>query len=142
MPVNDENLKRKILPYNPKLKLVARNLRNNSTLGEIILWNELKGKKMMGYDFHRQKPIDNFVVDFFCRQLVLAIEIDGDSHEGKIEGDEERQRLIERFGVEFLRFDDHEVKNDLEGVLNTIENWIRNHEKINTHPSATKMADR
>ena len=134
MLLNGENLKRKILPYSPRLKLVARNLRNNSTLAEIILWNELKQKRMLGYDFHRQKPIDNFVVDFFCPELLLAIEVDGNSHEGKIQHDEERQRLIERFGVEFLRFDDHDVKHRLEGVLTTIEDWIRTPEKKNTHP--------
>ena len=135
MLLNHENLKRKILPYNPRLKLVARNLRNNSTLAEIILWNGLKQKKMMGYDFHRQKPIDNFVVDFFCPELLLAIEIDGDSHDGKIKNDEERQTLIERFGVEFLRFDDHDVKNHFECVVMTIEDWIKKREKKNTHPS-------
>jgi len=132
--LNGENLKRKILPYSPRLKLVARNLRNNSTLAEIILWNELKQKRMLGYDFHRQKPIDNFVVDFFCPELLLAIEVDGNSHEGKIQHDEERQRLIERFGVEFLRFDDQDVKHRLEDVLTTIEDWIRTREKKNTHP--------
>lgn len=134
MLLNGENLKRKILPYSPRLKLVARNLRNNSTLAEIILWNELKQKRMLGYDFHRQKPIDNFVVDFFCPELLLAIEVDGNSHEGKIQHDEERQRLIERFGVEFLRFDDQDVKHRLEDVLTTIEDWIRTREKKNTHP--------
>ena len=134
MLLNGENLKRKILPYSPRLKLVARNLRNNSTLAEIILWNELKQKRMLGYDFHRQKPIDNFVVDFFCPELLLAIEVDGNSHEGRIQHDEERQRLIERFGIEFLRFDDLDVKHRLEGVLTTIEDWIRTREKKNTHP--------
>jgi len=89
---------------------------------------------MLGYDFHRQKPIDNFVVDFFCPELLLAIEVDGNSHEGKIQHDEERQRLIERFGVEFLRFDDQDVKHRLEDVLTTIEDWIRTREKKNTHP--------
>ena len=57
--------RRQIIPYNPKLKEIARQLRNNSTLSEVLLWLELKGKKMRGYDFHRQKPIDNYIVDFF-----------------------------------------------------------------------------
>ena len=56
--------------YNPKLKDLAKNLRNNSTRAEIILWNYLKGKKLKGYDFHRQKPIENFIVDFFCNKLI------------------------------------------------------------------------
>ncbi len=72
--------RRKIIPYNPKLKEFARQLRNNSTKSEIYLWKHLKGKQMMGYDFHRQKPLDNFIVDFFCHELMLAIEIDGYTH--------------------------------------------------------------
>ncbi len=69
-----------ILPYNPKLKEKARYLRKNSTKAEIRLWLYLKGRQMMGYDFHRQKPIDNLIVDFFCRELMLAIEPDGCTH--------------------------------------------------------------
>lgn len=72
--------RREIIPYNPKLKELARQLRNNSTRSEIILWQHLKGKQMMGYDFHRQKPIDNFILDFFCYELMLGIELDGYTH--------------------------------------------------------------
>ena len=68
------------LKYNPKLKRVARMLRKNSTLSEVLLWNELKGKKLMGIDFHRQKPIGNYIVDFFSPELRLVIEIDGITH--------------------------------------------------------------
>ncbi len=74
-------MKRKIIPYNPKLKELARTLRNNSTKSEIILWQHLKSKQMMGFDFHRQKPIGNFIVDFFCHELMLAVELDGYSHQ-------------------------------------------------------------
>ncbi|TFG35719.1 MAG: DUF559 domain-containing protein, partial [Nitrospirales bacterium] len=66
--------------YNSKLKDLTKQLRNNSTKAEIKLWNYLKGKQLMGYDFHRQKPIDNYVVDFFCNKLMLAIEVDGYTH--------------------------------------------------------------
>ncbi len=70
-----------ILPYNPKLKEKARRLRNNSTKAEIKLWLYLKGRQMMGYDFHRQKPRDNFIADFFCRERMPAIiEVDGYMH--------------------------------------------------------------
>ena len=55
--------KRKIIPYNPKLTALARKLRNESTETEIYLWLKLKGKQMYGYDFHRQKPIDNYILD-------------------------------------------------------------------------------
>ena len=61
--------KRKIIPYNPKLKELARQLRNDSTKTEIFLWLKLKGKQMYGYDFHRQKPIDNYILDFFLLRI-------------------------------------------------------------------------
>ncbi len=66
-------MKRKLIPYNPEPKEKARQLRNNSTFTETILWNYLKGKQMKGYDFHRQKPIDNYIVDFFCNKLYLIL---------------------------------------------------------------------
>ena len=68
-------MRRKIIPYNPALKEKTRELRNNSTKTEIMLWMYLKGKQMKGYDFHRQKPLDEYIVDFFCNELLLAIEI-------------------------------------------------------------------
>lgn len=72
--------RRKIIPYNPRLKELARKLRNNSTKAENVLWLCLKGKQMCSYDFHRQKPIDNFILDFFCHELMLGIEVDGYTH--------------------------------------------------------------
>jgi very-short-patch-repair endonuclease len=79
-----------ILPYNPKLKILARRLRNNSTLAEVLLWQNIKGKSY-GYEFHRQLPIDEFIVDFYCHELHLAIEIDGDTHNYIFENDINRQ---------------------------------------------------
>jgi len=119
-------MKRKnILSYNPILKDLARDLRNNSTLSEVLLWKYLKGGQMLGYDFDRQKPVDNFIVDFFCNELMLAIEIDGETHNYKIRCDRERQKRIEALGVCFLRFTDEEVKQNIEGVVAEIERWIR-----------------
>jgi very-short-patch-repair endonuclease len=113
-----------IIPYEKHLKELARDLRNNSTLSEILLWNCLKKKQMMGYDFHRQRPLDRFIVDFFCHELMLAIEIDGDSHDLKEEEDVYRQKSLEALGVRFLRFDDRDVKNNMKKVLHTIKEWI------------------
>jgi very-short-patch-repair endonuclease len=79
------------LKYNPKLKDRAKHLRNNSTLSEVLLWLQLKDKKL-GFDFHWQKPIDNFIVDFFCLKLLLVIEIDGSSHNDKVQYDKFRQK--------------------------------------------------
>ena len=80
-------MRRKIIPYNPKLKEYARKLRKNSTFTEIMLWNYLKGKQMKGFDFDRQRPIDKYIVDFYCKDLQLAIEVDGESHYGNEKAD-------------------------------------------------------
>ena len=116
--------KNKILPYNPELKSLAKELRSNMILSEVLLWNEIRNKQILGYDFDRQRPIDNFIVDFYCKELMLAIEIDGDSHTYRYDYDDERQRCLENLGVHFLRFDDLEVKKDMNNVLRVIEDWI------------------
>jgi very-short-patch-repair endonuclease len=117
-----------IISYNPKLKDLAKQLRKNSTLSEVLLWQQLKGKQMMGYRFHRQKPIQNYIVDFFCHKLMLAIEIDGITHNEKIADDIQRQQEIELLGIHFLRFDDNDVKRNLAGVLEAIKMWIEKQE--------------
>jgi very-short-patch-repair endonuclease len=123
-------MRRKIIRYNPTLKELARNLRKNSTLSEVILWRHLKGKQMLGYDFHRQRPVDNYIVDFYCSELLLAIEIDGESHDAKGEDDLKRQKRLESLGVRFLRFYDRDVKENVEGVVGAIEDWIKTYRKV------------
>ena len=118
---------RKIIPYNPALKEKARELRNNSTRTEILLWTFLKGKQLRGYDFHRQKPIDEYIIDFFCNELMLAVEIDGVSHIGKELYDTKRQNRLEKLGVTFLRFKDEDVFYNCDYVVKEIENWIDNY---------------
>jgi len=120
-------MKRLIIRYYPQLKDRARQLRNNSTQTEIILWNYLKGKQRLGFDFHRQKPLNRFIVDFYCNELFLAIEIDGLSHDGKYEFDKERQRRMECLGIKFLRFTDEQVNNSVERVVEIIDSWIWKH---------------
>ncbi|WP_425392466.1 endonuclease domain-containing protein [Ekhidna sp.] len=123
--------------YNPKLKALSRELRNNSTLSEVLLWNELKSRKMYGYQFMRQKPILNYIVDFFCSKLSLVIEIDGDSHnsEDAVKADQARQEEIEKLGIHFLRFEDLDVKHNMSNVLRTIESFILEFEDKNNPPS-------
>lgn len=118
--------RRKIIPYNPKLKILARELRNNSTMSEIVLWNYLKGKQMSGFDFHRQKPINNYILDFFCNELMLGIELDGYSHnlEEVFEKDQKKEKRLNELGISVLRFDDEVVLNDIDNVLRSIENFI------------------
>jgi very-short-patch-repair endonuclease len=121
--------KRKIIPYDPNLKPLASRLRKNMTLSEVLLWNQLKGKQMLGYDFDRQKPLDRYIVDFYCKDLMLAIEIDGTSHDDEAiyAADLLRQQSLEEQGVRFLRFEDREVKRDMPNVLRCIEGWIEAH---------------
>ena len=110
-------MKRIILPYNRILKERARRLRNNMTLSEVLLWNEMKRKKILGIDFDRQRPILNYIVDFYCKDLRLAIEVDGGIHDHQIEYDRYRQKNLERVGVSFLRFTDVQVVDEMEWVV-------------------------
>jgi very-short-patch-repair endonuclease len=129
--------KRKIIPYNPKLKELARQLRNDSTKTEIFLWLKLKGKQMYGYDFHRQKPIDNYILDFFCYKLMLGIEVDGYSHQllKVYNKDGIKEKKMNQLGITVLRFSDDEVLNDMENVIRAIEFYIFEYEKHTPNPS-------
>jgi very-short-patch-repair endonuclease len=119
-------MRRTIIPYNPNLKQLARKLRNDSTLGEVLLWNEVKNKQMHGYDFHRQKPLLNYIVDFYCFELNLVIEIDGQYHswEEKSEADVKRDEELQRYGLTILRFTEREARKDIVNVLRAIEGYI------------------
>ncbi len=126
-------MKRKIIPYNPKLKELAKKLRENMTFSEVKLWNELKNGQMMGYDFDRQRPISKYIVDFFCKDLQLAIEVDGITHldEKVIIKDWIRQDDIESYGVSFLRFDALLVVNKVEAAVREMKSWILDYEQKN-----------
>jgi very-short-patch-repair endonuclease len=125
-PSEEGILRREIIGYEGYLKELARKLRQNMTLGEVLLWQRLKRKQMRGYDFDRQRPIDRYIVDFYCKDLKLAIEIDGSSHDGEEAkvNDEIRQERLESLGVRFLRFTDADVKRNMEMVVDSIELWI------------------
>lgn len=124
-------MKRKTIPYNPKLKDLARKHRNDSTKSEIKLWMELKGKQVYGYDFHRQKPLLNYIVDFYCSELELVIELDGYSHqfEEVVIKDELKEAELKKYGLTMLKFDDAEVMKDIDNVLRTIEQYIVEYKK-------------
>jgi len=113
----------KIIPYNKHLKLRARELRKNQTPSEAILWNKIR-KKQLGVEFHRQVPLLNFIVDFYCHEIGLAIEIDGSSHDYNFLEDSERQGKIESYGVSFLRFSNDEVFENIEIVIFEIQKVI------------------
>jgi very-short-patch-repair endonuclease len=96
------------------------------TLPEVILWKKLR-KKQLGFKFHRQTPMIHYVVDFYCHELKLAIEVDGKvhNHPEVSTKDLERQQEIETYGVQFLRFENKEAKYNLDDVIQTIEDWIK-----------------
>lgn len=121
------------LPYNKSLREFSRELRNHSTLSEILLWQHLKASQFRGYAFNRQKPLGNYIVDFYCKKLNLVIEIDGDSHqfEESFIADQKRQKILEQMGVSFLRFLDLEVKKSMPQVLKQIGFFIDDWEDKN-----------
>ena len=90
----------------------------------------------MGYKFNRQKPLLNYIVDFYCKSLNLVIEVDGVSHDNEtsFERDLIRQRKLEKIGLSFLRFDDLEVKRNIVSALRTVEGYIEEFEKIHPQP--------
>ncbi len=116
-------MKRKIIPYNVNLKRLARNLRNDSTFGEILLWKQLRNKQFYGHDFHRQKPLLNYIVDFYCYELNLVIEIDGQyhNHEEKYNSDVLRDEELKSYGLTIIRFSEKEVRHDMMNVIRTLE---------------------
>jgi very-short-patch-repair endonuclease len=124
---------RKIILYNPKLKELARQLRNNSTKAEVFLWQKIKRKQYYGYDFHRQKPIDNYILDFFCNELMLGIEVDGYSHEviEVYKKDVSKEGKLSSLGISILRFTDNQIFNDMDNVLRAIEAFILEFEEVN-----------
>ena len=101
---------------------LRRNLRSNLTDAERILWAKLKGKSVFGFKFRRQFGIDEYIVDFYCPELKLAIEVDGDTHfiGNAPEADKIRQEKIESYGIKFLRVTNNDVYKNLDGVLITL----------------------
>jgi very-short-patch-repair endonuclease len=110
--------------YRKDLIEKARKLRKSSTPAEIELWKLIKNKQVLGFQFRRQRPIDNFIVDFYCKQLKLAIEIDGNSHDYKFDYDQMRQTKLEYLGITFLRFSESDTKENPDHVVLKIEEWI------------------
>lgn len=103
-----------------------RKLRNNSTKAEICLWAEIRNKKL-GYRFLRQYGVGKFVIDFYSPRLKLAIEVDGVTHLTKeeLEYDERRQFEIEQLGIQFIRFTNLEVYNEITNVIEKISDKIK-----------------
>ena len=108
--------------YNTKLKSLSRQLRNNMTEAEKLLWSKIRGKQLRGYQFYRQRIIGNYIIDFYCPRAKLGIELDGGQHysnEG-LKKDKIRDDYIKEQKLKVLRFSDRDVFENLTGVVEMI----------------------
>jgi very-short-patch-repair endonuclease len=115
-----------MISYNPKLKKLSRELRKNTTDAERCLWSRIRGKQLKGRQFYRQKPIGNYIVDFYCPSAKLIIELDGGQHfseKGK-EKDKKRDSYLKNLGFKVTRYSDIDVLKNIEGVLKDIHNQL------------------
>ena len=113
-------------PYNKNLKYNARQLRNNMTEAEQKLWLRLRQKQILGLQFYRQKPILNFIVDFYCPAATLIIECDGSQHlnEKGLKYDLLRDQVLAQLNLTILRFNNLQILHELDAVIQIIENVI------------------
>lgn len=142
--------------YNKSLRPLAGALRKNMTKAEACLWKYvLRAGMMKGYTFNRQRPVKDYITDFFCKKLLLVIEVDGITHEDEetYQKDKNKQEELEKAGFVVLRFTDEEVLNNLDGVRRAIEFCVEERERAlgtssphiplrkgdNTHLRATKI---
>lgn len=114
--VTDENYRtqRGNVRYLEELRTLSRNNRNNPTEAEHVMWRYLRKTK---HKFIRQKPILRFILDFYCSKLLLAIEIDGGSHDAKQNYDLERDKYLQNLNIKTIRFTNEEVLNNFNKVL-------------------------
>jgi very-short-patch-repair endonuclease len=115
-----------MLPYNKNLKARSRKLRSSMTDAEIALWVKLRRKQLHGLQFYRQKPLGNFIVDFYCPAARLVIEIDGGQHyeeDGRIR-DGLRDGYLENLGIRVLRFSNLDVLKNMEGVIAVLIEYL------------------
>jgi very-short-patch-repair endonuclease len=113
-------------PYNPKLKPLSQQLRKNMTDAERLLWSKLRMKQLNNLMFSRQKPLGEYVADFYCHQAKMVIEVDGGQHYSadSIEHDRIRDEFLKNMGLAVLRFTNTDVMNNIEGVVEVIESKL------------------
>jgi very-short-patch-repair endonuclease len=117
-----------VLYYNKKLKFNARSLRTHSTDAENLLWSRLRRKQFCNIQFYRQKPIGNYIVDFYAPKALLVIEVDGGQHfdEGHMQQDQMRDAYLKNQNLKVLRFDNLQVLQSIDNVLEVIFNELQN----------------
>lgn len=106
----------------PSIRQRAKELRQPQTPAETKLWKVLRNRQLGGFKFRRQHPIHRFIVDFYCQEACLVIEIDGDSHSEQVEYDIARTDWLQNNGNKVIRFTNQEVHRNLEGVAEKILN--------------------
>ena len=116
------------LPYNPALKDRARALRKSGNLSEVLLWRHLKRNQFLSLDFDRQKIIGNYIVDFYCAEKSVVIEVDGSSHDNKAEYDAERDIYLTGLNLTVIHISDKDVKNNLDKVID----YLKTHAAFNS----------
>jgi very-short-patch-repair endonuclease len=99
---------------------LARGMRREPTAAENLLWKMLRGRKLGRLKFRRQHPVERFILDFYCVELGLAIEVDGGVHDAKAEEDATRQAYLEDRGIQFLRFSNDEIMSGPATVLRRV----------------------
>jgi len=111
-----------MLTYNKNLKQFSQKLRKNMTDAEQRLWARIRGKQLKGYQFYRQKPIGDYIADFYCPKAKLVIELDGGQHytEDGRQKDKIRDKYLSDNGLKVLRFSDKDVLAQIESVLEKI----------------------
>ena len=115
-----------MLHYNLKLKSTARELRNNMTRTEMLLWSRIRKKQIRNLQFYRQRTIGNYIVDFYCPKAKLVVEIDGGQHynEPAKMKDKARDEYLQEAGLTVLRFNNNEVFRNTDGVLEVISEYL------------------
>ncbi|HSD84765.1 MAG TPA: endonuclease domain-containing protein [Anaerolineae bacterium] len=122
----------------PPILQAARELRRPQTPAEQKLWSHLRDRQLDGLKIRRQHPIDKFIIDFYCADAKLCIELDGDSHAEQIEYDQVRTACLNELGYTIIRFTNREVFGQLEAVLQTIADECRTLIGNENPPSPTR----
>jgi very-short-patch-repair endonuclease len=107
----------------------AKELRQDMTEAEKVLWQAVRANRLNGWHFRRQQVIGGFIADFYCHAAALVVELDGSIHKNQQEYDRERTELIRDFGIEVIRFRNVEIENQLPQVLQKIDSLCRERAK-------------